>query len=858
MPARVQVGVRLGVRRVRRRAQRGVLASVRRSRARRQNRRRPKPPRARPPTAHPPRAASPPPCATRSSATRRSSPYRTETGSPRGGGERKAPACSCVFFFFFFSTTQEYARGVRVQKRRSEDRSVTVDTNVGAFARASRTRASRTRASSRTPRDARRARSSRGKKKRRFLTRAFVSTRKETPFETAHIWIAVRVSFAPSYLLHARQVHGFRHRELARGGHRPAFRLRCRDGRVTRGQRACGDKTYAENIDRHRRRFARRKTTSRQSRRNVNHGVSVDALITRKRTLSRPTYPPPPPLPLPPVNRSLSRSPRPPRPCARIATFVAGSDGWRLYRGSQVALPSCVSSTRRAGFLRVCLAERVPRSESSRGDFASLGRTSPETASRYAGCRMRDRVFSPRQQPGAREFRPPTSELTFHAGAQVFFRGPFAEAKEARIRRGRERTRRVWRVAEGRAMSGWGCDEGGDAEATRDGWGAAPTTTRPAVVSNLRDSAVGALFSPDEPSPNEWCGAGYRGRWGVGDGHEDRGDGDDAGGWGGDETFGDGDDAHDWGRSDVVDDDGMSVGAAEDAAADDGRWGWGLADDHPDAPRDGPVITDAAARSNDKKGGPIGDADRSELQIATSRDDAPLRVADLADPADKENVEASKRRGTSHPGADASAAVPAPPRRMHGWKSNWAVEGMVRAKANSVRAVGARRRWQETSRETPRGAPSSSSPSSSPAGSATRTPSAEARRACDAASRKKRTPKKKPKKPKPQTLTEGPRLGLGLRLRRRASGGSGLTQARPASPGAERRRVASLRAAAPRARPVLKTRSSSARRPVPLTLEPWRPFRRRTAATTISASPCRRAGAGTGGRSASPPPPRDG
>lgn len=227
--------------------------------------------------------------------------------------------------------------------------------------------------------------------------RAFVSTRKETPFETAHVRIAVRVSFAPSYLLHARQVHGFRHRELARGGHRPAFRLRCRDGRVTRGQRACGDKTYAENIDRHRRRFARRKTTSRQSRRNVKHGVSVDALITRKRTLSRPTYPPPPPLPLPPVNRSLSRSPRPPRPCARIATFVAGSDGWRLYRRSQVALPSCVSSTRRAGFLRVCLAARVPRSESSRGDFASLGRPSPETASRYAGaelCRMRDRVFS--------------------------------------------------------------------------------------------------------------------------------------------------------------------------------------------------------------------------------------------------------------------------------------------------------------------------------------------------------------------------------------------------------------------------------------------------------------------------------
>lgn len=65
----------------------------------------------------------------------------------------------------------------------------------------------------------------------------------------------------PSYLLHARQVHGFRHRQLVRGGHRPAFRLRCFDGRVTRCQRACGDKTYAENIDRRRRRFAKRKTT---------------------------------------------------------------------------------------------------------------------------------------------------------------------------------------------------------------------------------------------------------------------------------------------------------------------------------------------------------------------------------------------------------------------------------------------------------------------------------------------------------------------------------------------------------------------------------------------------------------------
>ena len=344
-------------------------------------------------------------------------------------------------------------------------------------------------------------------------------------------------------------------------------------------------------------------------------------------------------------------------------------------------------------------------------------------------------------------------------------------------------------------MSGWGCDEGGDAEATRDGWGAAPTTTRPAVVSNLRDSAVGALFSPDEPSPNEWCGAGYRGRWGVGDGHEDRGDGDDAGGWGGDETFGDGDDAHDWGRSDVVDDDGMSVGAADDAAADDG--GWGLADDHPDSPRDGPVITDAAARSNDEKGGPIGDADRSELRIATGRGDAPLRVADLADPADKENVEASKRRGVSHSGADAAAAVPAPPRRMHGWKSNWAVEGMVRAKANSLSAPSAPADGKrETSRETPRGAPS---PAPSPAAGSRDADAAdadaadaEARRACDARFAEEADAEE-------ADGTEAPggihAWGSDCDSEDELLAGSGLTQTRPASPGAERRRAASLRAA---------------------------------------------------------------
>ena len=93
---------------------------------------------------------------------------------------------------------------------------------------------------------------SRSSRKRNRRRRAPVRARKETNASrvlrlgTARVRIAVRVSFAPSYLLHARQINGFRDRQLTRGGHRPAFRLWHRDGRVTRGQCACGDKTYAE------------------------------------------------------------------------------------------------------------------------------------------------------------------------------------------------------------------------------------------------------------------------------------------------------------------------------------------------------------------------------------------------------------------------------------------------------------------------------------------------------------------------------------------------------------------------------------------------------------------------------------
>jgi len=142
VPARVQVRVRLGVRRVRRRAQRGVLASVRRRRARRTVAEtaaaRVRAP-ARPTRTRREQRAL---LRVRIGRLRRVGPARPGLRRVRrGGGERRgAGVFLWVFCLFFFS--EKYARGVRVQKRRSEDRSVTnVGANVGAFARASRSRA---------------------------------------------------------------------------------------------------------------------------------------------------------------------------------------------------------------------------------------------------------------------------------------------------------------------------------------------------------------------------------------------------------------------------------------------------------------------------------------------------------------------------------------------------------------------------------------------------------------------------------------------------------------------------------------------------------------------------------------------
>ena len=96
---------------------------------------------------------------------------------------------------------------------------------------------------------------------------------------------------------------------------------------------------------------------------------------------------------------------------------------------------------------------------------------------------------------------------------------------------------------------------------------------------------------------------------------------------------------------------------------------------------------------------------------------------------------------------------------------------------------------QETSRETPRGAPSSSSPSSSPAGSRDAdAASAEARRACDACfaeeadAEEETEATEETEAPNPNRRVHA--WGSDCDSEDELLAGSGLTQARPASPGA--------------------------------------------------------------------------
>ena len=255
VPARVQVGVRLGVRRVRVRAQRGVLAPVRRRRGCRARVGGEPAARARAATriiVRPPRARREQRALLRLGSRVRG--LRRLGPAPRRGRVRGRRARG-AFGGVFLRARDETGSGRDEDEDENENGDETGQKTV-RFRFASRhTRASlendafrHTRAFAvRGSRFA--VRSSRGRENgdatRIHLDDAKRKERLSRSRDGTHSDRGSR-SFAPSYLLHARQVHGFRHRELTCGSHRAAFRLRCGDGRVTRGQRACGDKTYAE------------------------------------------------------------------------------------------------------------------------------------------------------------------------------------------------------------------------------------------------------------------------------------------------------------------------------------------------------------------------------------------------------------------------------------------------------------------------------------------------------------------------------------------------------------------------------------------------------------------------------------
>ena len=444
----------------------------------------------------------------------------------------------------------------------------------------------------------------------------------------------------------------------------------------------------------------------------------------------------------------------------------------------------------------------------TRADVAR-DQASPGTCPTFA-CGFSDRVFSPRQQPGAREFRPPTSEPRRRsAGAERFF---FADRSRRRRKLaygggasgpgGSGGSRRVVRCQAGGAMRACAarpatveapsadddqrrrfkrrrgsrvgaCRRGG--RAARSASGAVAGLSRPVgTVTAVQPTTAGT-------QPDRQQGAAALG--------QDRGRGRArttparAG-------------------SDVECD--PTTPTTEAALGAVGQPAHERVGDRVEQPDDHP---DAAAswagyhgRGRTVERQSLGRNDRDRDRPRRSRSPAPSSWS-LVGPrrprrqGERRGVEAARdepsgrRRAGGVPVRRSSASRPL------GGRGYGAGESQL-----PVRAVGARRRQaSKTSRETP-GAPSSSSPSSSPAGSRDAdAASAEARRACDARfaeeadAEEETEATEETEAPNPNRRVHA--WGSDCDSEDELLAGSGLTQARPASPGAERRRVASLRAA---------------------------------------------------------------
>ena len=210
----------------------------------------------------------------------------------------------------------------------------------------------------------------------------------------------------------------------------------------------------------------------------------------------------------------------------------------------------------------------------------------------------------------------------------------------------------------------WGAPVGRDSVATP------AHAPRDGSNSHPRDSVFGTFFSPDEPSPNEWKGAGAGGGWG-GAGRTD--DADDAGGSGGGgaptsaTTTAAGAGARTspsttttTARAGM----GRRLGRRRPEAT--GGWGYDRADEHPNTSgwgaSDPPDARDAHPTA--------WAADPSGASDKENRAHQPHRAR--LDPAASPPAASSPPHPAPKP-SPKPAPAPAPARRAHAWKTDWGV-----------------------------------------------------------------------------------------------------------------------------------------------------------------------------------------
>ena len=213
--------------------------------------------------------------------------------------------------------------------------------------------------------------------------------------------------------------------------------------------------------------------------------------------------------------------------------------------------------------------------------------------------------------------------------------------------------------------------------------------------SNPRgDSLLGTLFTPEEPSPDEWKGPGARGAWGGGDGTPNPRDGTDAG-WGGaspgEGDAGDGSLGRAWGDGDAS--------PARDQEDDRRDRGWGALASDSDEPSEPSDPSAGAAWGDGGLGDRTLDETRGEATTPSGsgpggedkenreggREGAPTPVSPppgVSDPPPRSFLTHTIPRENNH---DRPGPPPRPnPPRAHPWKTDWAVRGEPARRATAA------------------------------------------------------------------------------------------------------------------------------------------------------------------------------